>query len=807
MKRPLAVFCIVFLIFIFVMQAAESQPQDFPLFQTEQMLARTVGDGSSVTAAGIVTECSTLSSGVRLFMKHLTINTDNNSEISLRPEQKITFTTEQTEIQPGDYVQVAGFCTLFESASNPGQFDSRAYYFAKNTVCSLKKAEIRQIRHGKIGLANILYQIRNAFSSSFDCILDEKSSGTIAAICLGEKNGMDPEWKSLFQEGGISHILAISGLHITLIGMSLYQMLRRVGLPFAAGAVIAGTVVFLYALMTGFGISALRASIMFLIWLGAQVTGRKYDMVTAAGLAAVLILVRDADSLGDASFLLSFAAVLTLSVLVPCGQNACEIRSSAGKSFFSCAAVWLGTLPVSLYFFYQTSPWSILVNLAVVPLMSVIMSFGIAAAAIGLADVSAGMFLAAPVHYLLNLFGNLCRLEQEFPLPVWVAGRPDPGRMLVYYGILAVVTGISVYYARNRRKGCEDRVSGRLQRIVSGVRAGHIRMLWVLCAVICMLLMRPRQSGSLVVTCLDVGQGDSALVQLPTGEACLIDGGSTSENSVWKYRIEQAVKYYGIGTLDYVFLSHADNDHISGIKEYLEDYEPGFGKKNVHGITLGHLILPPTADEGDFDELKALAAEKGVQVLAMQRGSMISNAENPGAAAGIAVNGNGAVHTDSLLSMYYGEEEDVEGEDGSRRWSITCLAPDSEELSGDRNEDSMVLMLQYGSFRMLFTGDLEGQAELALSESGTNLQADILKVGHHGSGGGSSAVFLQAVSPKFAVISCGADNQYGHPSPETVTRLQEAGSQILQTPEHGAVTIVSDGETFSVETYLSQKNT
>lgn len=226
--------------------------------------------------------------------------------------------------------------------------------------------------------------------------------------------------------------------------------------------------------------------------------------------------------------------------------------------------------------------------------------------------------------------------------------------------------------------------------------------------------------------------------------------------------ISRGVKYYGIRTLDYVFLSHADEDHISGIKEFLESYECGAGGRNIHGITMKYLVLPPTADAKDFLELKKLAYEKGVEVLGMERGSAVTD----GKAA------------------------------------LTCLAPDGDHLTGERNEDSMVLMLSYGKFRMLFTGDLENEAEKRLAQSEIDLSADVLKVGHHGSAGASSEVFLDRVNPKISVISCGKNNRYGHPAKETLKRLYRNKSAVFQTPECGAVTICSDGESFTGHTFV-----
>lgn len=700
-------------------------------------------------------------------------------------------TTEYSELLPGDTIVVSGEPVAWESASNPGQFDAQSYYFSQNTVCMLSHASILERKAGRESLKRMLFRLRRALGGSYERILDGEEAGIMRAVSLGERARLPAEWKDLFQEGGISHILAVSGLHVSLIGMCLYRLLRRLGAPFGASCAVSGTAVVLYALMSGSGVSAVRAVIMFLFWLGAQFWGRKYDMITAAASAALLLLMRDARSLGQASFLLSFSAVLSIAVLLPClrkifleGSGRGSVRPVLGEglagTLLSCAGVWLGTLPVTLYFFYQTVPWSTLINLAVLPLMSALMACGLLSAAAGLFSVKLGIFFAAPVHYILGGFEFLCRLKEHLPGPLWVAGRPALWRIALYYGILALALAASyrMLGQRRGRAGVRARADARIQtdaRAQADVKKrarrlcrASVCLLWPATAVCCVSLMAARAPARLEVFCLDAGQGDAALLRLPGGVSCLIDGGSSSETDVWRYRIGQTVKYCGISALDYIFLSHADRDHISGIEEYLREYEPGFRGENVHGVTLGCLVLPPTADADDFLELRELAREKGIEVVRIEAGACLG------------------------------------GEGRESAWSLACLAPDSRALSGDRNGDSMVLKLQYGAFRMLFTGDLEGEAERRLADSGTDLSADVLKVGHHGSRNASSEGFLKQVSPAAAVISCGENNLYGHPARETVERLQAAGSRIFETPECGAVMIASDGEMYSVETYLSE---
>ncbi|MCD7819359.1 MAG: ComEC/Rec2 family competence protein, partial [Lachnospiraceae bacterium] len=498
----------------------------------------------------------------------------------------------------------------------------------------------------------------------------------------------------------------------------------------------------------------------------------------------------------QSSFLLSFGAILSMAILLPRLQEANPFRTafpdggerrqnitrkarkhggniikniacSAWDLLCGGAGVWLGTLPITLWFFYQTVPWSLLVNLAVVPLMSALMAFGMISCLVGLFSVSAGTFLAAPVYYLLGLFEGLCSLEQKLPCPVWIVGRPELWKIVVYY-VLLMAAACSVRILRN--------FSGNL--CVVGRIAGVPALLWLGAAALGTGLLGSNSYKELTVTCLDVGQGDGALLQIPDGITCLIDGGSTSESSVWEYRISQTIKYYGISTIDYVFLSHADSDHISGIQEYLEDYLPGFAGKNAHGITLKNLVLPPTADEEDFAELIRLAGMNGITVLRMEAGAVIQNTST---GAGSIISGTG-------------KKQDVS-------WSLSCLAPSSDHLSGDKNEDSMVLMLQYGAFRMLFTGDLENDAERVLAASDEDLSCDIMKVGHHGSNGASSEQFLSAVNPTFGVISCGENNSYGHPGAEAVERLQEAKVTLYTTMDCGALIIHSDGSRFSIYGY------
>ena len=285
----------------------------------------------------------------------------------------------------------------------------------------------------------------------------------------------------------------------------------------------------------------------------------------------------------------------------------------------------------------------------------------------------------------------------------------------------------------------------------------------LLTALVLVLTLRLHTGLKLVM--LDVGQGDGFFLRTASGTTMLIDGGSTSVNKVGTYRILPFLKAEGVGTLDYIVVTHTDADHISGIQELLEEAgKPG-------GLIIGTLLL----SKRSFEE------EKGQELSEMAK------------AAGV-----------SVMEIGY---ESVLKDESTR---LYCLHPSPKENYEDVNVASVVLSLTYGDFSVLLTGDLEeaGEQEILAREEKKGGKEwpktgySILKAGHHGSKTSGSEAWLAAVRPKLTLISCGKDNSYGHPHRETLERLEAADSAVLQTTECGAILVNSDGKDFRVRGFL-----
>ncbi len=686
----------------------------------------------------------------------------------------------------GSWVAVSGKLEFPQIDRNPGQFNARAYNRARNVFLILKDARILQTWE-KSGYRDFLSGLRERMRQSLEQALGKEDGGVVAAIVLGDKSGLSGEVKRLYQEGGIAHLLAISSLHISLLGMGIYRILRRGGCPFWGASLLSGSFLVSFCIFSGVSVSAVRACIMFLLWLGSQVTGRKADGFTSASVAAVITLVFfSPEYLWDSSFLLSFGCILSLWLLPPLARALLPIPGRIGAALQSSAALQLGTLPIVLYFFYQATPYGILVNFLVIPFLELLMVSGLLGSLAGMFLPSLGAFLAAPCRYLVKWFELVCKAEGALPWSVVITGRPALWQVGGYYGILLFllwwVKRENLQRERERKKTHFHEASGQSgwgRRRRMAERIG-VTMFFIFSVA----LLSFRVSPKLRITVMDVGQGDGILIQ-SGGSAFLVDGGSSSVQDVWQHRMESTLKYYGIRHLDAVFLSHGDWDHISGILQLLEEYETNLLGENGGSISLGQIFVPDTGEgeqvkageaesEDTMEQIRRLAGASGIFVSAFPEGACLT----------------------------------------AEKLRFTCLAPDEKQLTGDSNQDSMVLFLQYGeTVTGLFTGDLEGQGEKQLleklskedrKEQQGSCRLDFLKVGHHGSKNASSIEFLKFFSPETAVISVGENNRYGHPSPEVLQRLSEAGTQIYRTDQGGAITGSLKGGKMIWQTWLRQ---
>lgn len=657
----------------------------------------------------------------------------------------------------GSLILVSGKLEEVPEPGNPGEFDSRQYYACRHIYYVMKKGKIKKQSQNHSAYGQFLIDMQQKFAG----ILEKscgKEAGAFEAIVLGDKSNLDAELKMRYQMAGIIHILAISGLHISLLGMGLYNILKRIGLGIWPAGLLALVIMLQYGLMTGGSVSTMRAVCMFLLSVGAKIAGRIYDMPTGMAASAILILVENPAYLLDGGFLLSFGSVIGIGCVWPMiaekleekdrresGTEEKNVRGilksgvkSIGRSLLASGTVQLTTLPVVLWFYGEVSVMGIFLNLLVLPTVGIVLAGGTAGALLGLSDIRCAALAVLPGRTVLKCYEFLVVMAGKLPFCTWVGGKPQVWQMVGYYVILAE----TVWIYRRLSEKYVDRAGYKNILPAWGIRGLCAGMV---CAGILLIGYKSREDFR--IACLDVGQGDGIVIEIENQWNILIDGGSTNKSMTGQYQLLPYLKSRGISRLDGIYISHTDEDHISGVRELLE-----YTGKNLTVLRVKNLIFPDwqnIQDNKNYRELVKLAETAGTRVLTVKAGDKIR----------------------------YGQT------------SLEVLWPLSGASGTEVNEEAMVLELTSGDFKGIFTGDIGKETEKKLLQNGWLEDVDFLKVAHHGSKYSTGQEFLDKVKPELAVISCSATNTYGHPSPDTLQRLKEAGAEIKITKDDGAVTL------------------
>ena len=674
-------------------------------------------DGSPVRITGRI---DTRTSETIILKSISIIQNDLKYSYSGKLQCELTNTQEVQSLRLGQHIVLEGVFSHFDAATNHGEFDVRAYSAGKGIGGRVRKAQVLAAEEDYSFLREKLFAFRRRLHDRLAKVFPEKEASVMQTLLLGEKEEMDAEVKALYQRNGIAHILSISGLHITLLGMGCYRLLKRLGAPVRVAAAGGATTLLLYGMMVGMSVSASRAIGMYLLQMLGIFVGRTYDMLTGVGLLAALLVLQQPERLGDVSFLMSFGAVLGICLLTPVfagdgrednagvetasgvvawlltvtdilGDSAYERNKyregwrkvvyerlwrmvSALKSGFAASAgVILFTLPIQLWFFYEIPVYSVLLNLLVLPFMSVVMAGGIL-------SLIPGLGIAGTVDCLILWWYEwICERFGELPGAVWCVGRPAKWQMVVYYsGLFVLIIGrnyaekwkrqrlYAAYVAENnhgdghrtererqRRETRRVDDSGRGRKRESNrkkmqhsdryseicpTRWRHVLAnFWytwqgvmtyrngVMCRIVAAMilvlivgLLTGNFDRGSRVTFLDVGQGDGIVVETGQG-AYLFDCGSTSRRKIGEYVLKPYLKSRGIQSLRGVFVSHPDEDHMNGILELLEN-------GGEWGITVEQMFLPAITEaerREAFEKLLVAAEYAGVPVSYIKCGDEI----------------------------------------------------------------------------------------------------------------------------------------------------------------------------------------
>lgn len=725
---------------------------------------------------------------------------------------------------PGQICSVKGHFLELNPATNEGEFSLPSYYKGEGISGVFQAKTIELVRGEPSPFAKELFTLKQDLGNRIDALFPEETAAFLKSLFLGERSGITLSEKSLYQSTGISHILAISGLHLSLLGGFFYRLLRKIKLSSLLSSLITSFFLFSYFLFTGSSHSAFRALFMLFLRFAAIQLGKGKDLLSQLSFALLFLLWLNPLSLYSIGMQCSFFTLFVfflleerpgktvrkkkekvlskickkhklalskhpslllkfpsyLSKLIPCLLSTLPHRLQGSFLFY------LALLPLFSLTQFSFPLYAPLLNLLLLPLLPFFFLLG--AVSIFLSYLPEQDFLLLRLlsfssRFLLNLLFQIFHLFMEkslaLPFSQILLGKMQVLSVMFYFLFLYLL-----FFFPKTKTFFPKALKGRLfSPCLCRVHRIFLPLLLSLGFLLSLPLYLPKPPKELEIAALDVGQGDGFVLR--KGRLVFtIDNGSTSKNLFPEQIFFPYCKAKRIQHIDYALLTHCDRDHISGIQALLE--------KNP-SIGLSHLILPASAlEDHRYDLLKRLAYNHGADVSYWQKGDELVFSEQ-----GICLSAKKTAWAENP-STSKKRGPDTKG----HQLHIRCFYPNDSTYIEEANAHSIGCLLEYGHFRMLFTGDMPKESEEALLENCRETEAspivDVLKLAHHGSKTSSCPSFLSETRAKFALFSYGKKNRYGHPHKSTVENCKKYRLFPLETAKLGEILIKTNGEQFEI---------
>lgn len=680
-----------------------------------------------------------------------------------------------------------------------------------------------------------LYAWRQRLEIQFMDTFSPETAGVLQAALLGNRYNISRAAAERFRSGGTFHVLVISGLQIAFIGGLMILITRRLTCQRSLQFSIAAVFMWAYTIAVGADPAVVRSALMFTLVVLAPVVWRAANSLNIVGGAALVLLVWQPANLFDPSFQLTFLSVLSIVLLavpiiggmqrigswrptretpyppecarwlrllseslfwserqwrdeiagsnvsyrlfktpVAAGLERWRLQRACRLSFTAMvisASVQLGLLPLMVIYFHRLSLASLALNIFVGVLMAALAFTALGALLI--APFSSGVakplvILSEKINWLMiHLVDPFTHFKIASLRVPHYSGRAA-GIYVLYYLVLGLLVFMLLRW-EPMRPGFVDGAGG----LSSSTRHCLEALFAVLLLVIVLHpLSAGRPDGKLHIDFLDVGQGDSALLTMPDGTTMLVDGGgqptfnqSTTEDidsdriferdarSIGERVVSEYLWSRGLDRVDYIVATHADADHIDGLNDVARNF-----------TVRGAIVARTPADDGEYIRFANTMSDAGVPIEKIGAGDVLR----------------------------FG---DVAAE-------VLWPPATPNQAAPSRNNDSVVLLIQYGAKRILLTGDIEKEGESAVLRDGTDLRSEVVKVAHHGSRTSSIEGFVNATRPQLAVISVGRTSMFGHPHKEVVDRWRASGAEVLTTGQRGTISLVTDGRVLNVSTFV-----
>ncbi|MFP3793529.1 DNA internalization-related competence protein ComEC/Rec2 [Bacillus subtilis] len=639
-------------------------------------------------------------------------------------------------IEPGMSCELTGTLEEPNHATVPGAFDYNEYLYRQHIHWNYSVTSIQNCSEPENFKYKVL-SLRKHIISFTNSLLPPDSAGIVQALTVGDRFYVEDEVLTAYQNLGVVHLLAISGLHVGILTAGLFYIIIRLGITREKASILLLLFLPLYVMLTGAAPSVLRAALMAGVYLAGSLVKWRVHSATAICLSYIVLLLFNPYHLFEAGFQLSFAVSFSLILSSSIFH---QVKTSLGQLTIVSLIAQLGSLPILLYHFHQFSIISVPMNMLMVPFYTFCILPGAVAGVLLLSlSASFGRLFFSWFDLLISWTNRLITNIADVEVFTIMIAHPAPVLLFLF-----TVTIILLLMAIEKRSLSQLMVTGG-----------------ICCTVLFLLFIYPCLSSEGEVDMIDIGQGDSMFVGAPHQRGrVLIDTGGTLSYSSEPWREKQHpfslgekvlipfLTAKGIKQLDALILTHADQDHIGEAEILLKHHK------------VKRLVIPKGfVSEPKDEKVLQAAREEGVTIEEVKRGDVL-------------------------------QIKDLQ---------FHVLSPEAPDPAS-KNNSSLVLWMETGGMSWILTGDLEKEGEQEVMDVFPNIKADVLKVGHHGSKGSTGEEFIQQLQPKTAIISAGKNNRYHHPHQEVLQILQRHSIRVLRTDQNGTIQYryKNRGGTFSV---------
>lgn len=634
----------------------------------------------------------------------------NNKKILIN----IKMAQDIPSIKYGDSLYIEGEFKQPEEARNYKGYNYKQYLKTKKIIgtVELEKAKILKSSNG-----SFIHNIQKYIKDTINGTLTDEEGNLLLAILLGDKDKLSEDIQESFKTSNLSHMLAVSGAHVSYIILGLTYVLQNSIIGKKNGKIVCIFFLLVFMAITNFTPSVTRACIMAVLTLFSGIIYRKSDVYTNISVAALITLIFNPYSLLDLGFQLSYGGTIGIIIFIKRIQEKKSnskvinyIKQMALVSIYANIII----IPIMMYHFNTVSFTFIISNIMASPILGIIVITGFLFIIASITVKPLTRLIAIFIKPILSILIKISQICSKLPFSNILVVTPYMFNVISYYAI--------ILYCIKSKKNNKCKII--------------ICLLIVLILINFIIYIFPQK---LRIFFIDVGQGDSTLIITPDKKTVLIDGGGSDSFDVGEKVLLPYLLDRRILKVDYVLISHFDTDHATGVAQIL-------GKIDVSSI-----ILTRQLEENDiYRHILSIAKEKKIKLIYVKEGDVLK-------IGGIKIS---IIHPENKLM-----------------------------INNPMNNNSIVCKVEYNSFSMLLTGDIEMEAEELILRKNINLKADVLKVAHHGSKTSTTGEFLKAINPKVALIGVGKNNNFGHPSNEVIQRLKENGTRIYRTDENGEISI------------------